>query len=161
MQDLETHLLNNHPKREVKSTDLTMTMVTTLKRENDATKRKMCGKNNITSRHYIKYLHSRIYPIMYGFISPWNYVLSRQAIRLQKVFTNRPTGYLQVYKATLTTAISLTIKNNWKICHQTLRIYLNVRCKTKLSQIIPVEEKVTTTRQFSTNSKISWVTNCY
>ena len=22
----------------------------------------MCGKNNITSRHYIKYLHSRIYP---------------------------------------------------------------------------------------------------
>ena len=31
-----------------------------------------------------------------------------------KVFTNRPTGYLQVYKATLTTAISLTIKNNGK-----------------------------------------------
>ena len=62
MQDLETHLLTNHPKREVKSTDLTMTMVTILKRENDATKRKMCGKNDITSRHYIKYLHSRIYP---------------------------------------------------------------------------------------------------
>ena len=33
-----------------------------MKREHDATKRKMCGKNNITSRHYIKYLHSRIYP---------------------------------------------------------------------------------------------------
>ena len=62
MQDLETHLLTNHPKREVKSTDLTMTMVTILKREHDATKRKMCGKNDITSRHYIKYLHSRIYP---------------------------------------------------------------------------------------------------
>ena len=62
MKDLETHLLTNHPKREVKSTDLTMTMVTILKRENDATKRKMCGKNDITSRHYIKYLHSRIYP---------------------------------------------------------------------------------------------------
>ena len=61
MQDLETHLLTNHPKREVKSTDLTMTMVTILKSENDATKRKMCGKNNITSRHYIKYLHSRIH----------------------------------------------------------------------------------------------------
>ena len=62
MQDLETHLFTNHPKREVKSTDLTKTMVTILKREHDATKRKMCGKNNITSRHYIKYLHSRIYP---------------------------------------------------------------------------------------------------
>ena len=53
---------HHHPKREVKSTDLTKTMVTILKREHDATKRKMCGKNNITSRHYIKYLHSRIYP---------------------------------------------------------------------------------------------------
>ena len=46
----------------MKSTDLTKTMVTTLKREHDATKRKMCGKNNITSRHYINYPHSRIYP---------------------------------------------------------------------------------------------------
>ena len=61
-QDLETHLLTYHPKREVKSTDLTMTMVTILKREHNATKRKMCGKNDITSRHYIKYLHSRIHP---------------------------------------------------------------------------------------------------
>ena len=114
MQDLETHLFTNHPKREVKSTDLTMTIFTILKRENDATKRKMCGKNDITSRHYIKYLHSRIYP---------NYVWVYFAMELRlvalgnsamKVFTNRPTGYLQVYKATLTTAISLTIKNNWK-----------------------------------------------
>ena len=110
MQDLETHLLTNHPKREVKSTDLTMIMVTILNREHNATKRKMCGKNDITSRHYIKYLHSRIYP---------NYVWVYFAMELRlvalgnsamKVFTNRPTGYLQMYKATLTTAISLTIR---------------------------------------------------
>ena len=62
MQGPETHLLTYHPKREVKSTDLTMTMVTIMKREYDATKRKMCGINDITSRHYINYLHSRIYP---------------------------------------------------------------------------------------------------
>ena len=62
MQDLETHLLTKHPKREVKSTDLTMTMVTILNSEHNATKRKMCGKNDITSRHYIKYLHSCIHP---------------------------------------------------------------------------------------------------
>ena len=114
-QDLETHFLTKHPKREVKSTDLTMIMVTILNREHNATKRKMCGKNDITSRHYTKYLHSRIHP---------NYVWVYFAMELRlvalgnsamKVFTNRPTGYLQVYKATLTTAITLTIKNNcWK-----------------------------------------------
>ena len=62
VQDLETHLFTKHPRREVKSTDLTKTMVAILKRKHDATKRKVCGKNNITSRHNIKYLHSRIYP---------------------------------------------------------------------------------------------------